>query len=421
MIGAMLMLALPGPAWAQMEAVGEEIVVAALESPSRFWEKQVGVSRGGGFVAAANTNLSGDEGLTGHQWGRLYTSYGAPLDTGFLLNEVELGGNDGNLSLDMAPGGAFVAAWVNNDVWYDVRARRFSAFGDPLGPEIEVAEYCSSTARVAMADSGAFVVAHHDGGPDRDFVLAHIYDALGNPVASPIVVDTYHPTFNTFVSDVATNPVGTFVVVWSSIGSPGTDNDEESIQARCFTAFGTPLGDQFQVNTTIAGSQFGAKAGMADSGAFVIAWDSDSSPGNDAYQESIQMRRYSSACAPLGDQVQVNTYIPDSQKYPDVAVSPNGGSVVVWQSYGGSQEGHSIQARLYTADGQPRGDQFQVNVTTTGNQTGPAVSGDPDAKYVVVWEQDEEMLMARIFYGPMLLFADGFESGNTSSWSFVFW
>ncbi len=71
---------------------------------------------------------------------------------------------------------------------------------------------------------------------------------------------------------------------------------------------------------------------MADSGAFVITWYSESSPGNDTSSNSIQMRRYSSACTPLADQVQVNTYTPGSQKYPDVAVSPNGSSVVVWQS-----------------------------------------------------------------------------------------
>ncbi len=60
-------------------------------------------------------------------------------------------------------------------------------------------------------------------------------------------------------------------------------------------------------------------------------------------------------------------------------------------------------------------------MTTTGNQTEPAVSGDPDGKYVVVWGQEDEMMMARLFYGPMKLFADAFESGNTSGWSIVFW
>ncbi len=86
-----------------------------------------------------------------------------------------------------------MAAWSNTDgdVWYNIRARRFSAFGDPLGPEIAVAESCQVAPRIAMADSGSFVVAHYDGAPGHEYVAAHIYDALGDPVVSPIVVDTY--------------------------------------------------------------------------------------------------------------------------------------------------------------------------------------------------------------------------------------
>jgi hypothetical protein len=238
----------------------------------------------------------------------------------------------------------------------------------------------------------------------------------------PIIVDTYGLDMNVFVQDVAANPIGTFVVVWTSLGSPGSDDDEESIQARCFTASGFPMGDQFQVNTTIEGRQFDAKAGMADSGAFVIVWESESSPGSDDSEKSIQMRRYSSACLPLGPQQQVNTFVNGHQRDPDVTVGPNGSSVVVWESFGSpgdDQDGYSIQARRYGAAGQAIGQQYQVNVTIVGDQFDPAVSGNPDANYVVVWEHEEESLMARPLVGPTFIFSDGFDTGDFFSWSFV--
>ena len=97
-------------------------------------------------------------------------------------------------------------------------------------------------------------------------------------------------------------------------------------------------------------------------------------------------------------------------------------SVIVWKSIGSpgtDQDSSSVQARRYGANGQPRGDQFQVNLTTAGGQFDPSVSGDPDARYVVVWEQDEEMLMARALLGSILILSDGFEDGTFSAWSFV--
>src|SRR2546430_14781880 len=48
---------------------------------------------------------------------------------------------------------------------------------------------------------------------------------------------------------VASGPRGTFVVVWTSDGSLGTDTDSTSIQGRRYDANGNPQGPQFQVNS----------------------------------------------------------------------------------------------------------------------------------------------------------------------------
>ena len=180
------------------------------------------------------------------------------------------------------------------------------------------------------------------------------------------------------------------------------------------------MGDQFQVNTIIGGDQWGSQVAIADSGAFVIVWQSATSSGSDDSGKSIQMRRYSSACMPLSAETQVNTYVNDRQDQPDVTMSPPGSIAVVWRSRGNwdDQSSDCIQARLYNAYGQALGDQFPVNLSTGDAPQTPTISGNPDNKYVVAWKDGDARIKARVFYGPGVVFTDFFESGGFGGWSF---
>jgi hypothetical protein len=218
-------------------------------------------------------------------------------------------------------------------------------------------------------------------------------------------------------------PNGAFVATWGSTGSPGDDDDGRSVQARCFAADGTPIGDQFQVNTTIADDQGRPDVAVADSGAFVIVWESETSSGSDIYNSSVQMQRYSAACMPVGGEIQVNTYPYDWQGEPAVAMSPNGAFTVVWHSDGSpgtDDDATSVQARTFTADGQPMSDQYQVNSTEDGHQRMADVAGNPAARSVIVWDHYPEAFDWTVrgrLYGYPTIFIDDFESGNTSWWS----
>ncbi len=350
-------------------------------------------------------------------WGRRFTSFAAPLDVPFQINAVPGDMYDYSVSIDMAPSGAFVAAWLNRDVGPHLRVQRFSAFGDRVGDLIYPSDDASGEAVVGVADSGAFVVAHWAGL--QEHLLGHMYNSIGDAVLSPFTIET--ASGFQVLHDIAVNANGTFVVTWSGWQSPGDDDDGFSIQARCFTASGTPMGDQFQVNTIIGGDQWGSQVAIADSGAFVIVWQSATSSGSDDSGKSIQMRRYSSACVPLSVETQVNTYVNDRQDQPDVTMSPPGSIAVVWRSRGNwdDQSSDCIQARLYGAYGQALGDQFPVNLTTGDKPQTPTISGNPDSKYVVAWKDGDARIKARVFYGPGVVFTDFFESGGLGGWSFA--
>ena len=87
-----------------------------------------------------------------------------------------------------------------------------------------------------------------------------------------------------------------------------------------------PEGIQFQVNTYTTSSQFGSSVGVASTGAsFVVVWTSRGSSGTDTDGNSVQGQRYSNinGGGPLGSQFQVNTYTTSFQSYPSVAVAPS--------------------------------------------------------------------------------------------------
>lgn len=99
-------------------------------------------------------------------------------------------------------------------------------------------------------------------------------------------------------------------------------------------------------------------------------------------------------------EVQVNERTSGSQANPAVAVDPGGGAVAVWSSYyttpGRSNE---ILARRCDPNGMSAEEEFQVNQTSEGNQTEPAVAMDGRGRWAVVWQGpglEEEDIFLRL-------------------------
>jgi hypothetical protein len=100
---------------------------------------------------------------------------------------------------------------------------------------------------------------------------------------------------------------------------------------------------------------------------------------------------------------QVNTHTTGDQKNTDIAADPLGGFVVVWSSYGQDGSSNGVFAQRFDPNSSPIGEESQINVASSGNQTEPAVAMDAAAGFVVTWqgpgtlEQDREDIFARRF------------------------
>ena len=324
--------------------------------------------------------------------------------------------------------GEFVVVTVQGSA---VEAQRFDAAGMSLGSPIVVSDDTEMEYRdpaVAAQGDDFVVVWATDFGDGEDIldILGRRLGADGMPQGGVFQVNDY--TSGTQAEpEVAALEGGDFVVTWNSVQSPGNDDDFSSIQARAFDSLGQPLSNQFQVNTATLGRQSNpAVAGLAD-GSFAVVWLDRQ--GELADQDGgIAMQRANAQGQLLGGILQVNTYTTGFQRFPDVTALDDGRFVVAWESDGSPENdslGTSILGRAFDASGVPLGDDFQVNALIQGGQVFPSIAGGVEGTWLATWESflspddDSFESVQGQRLGPFTpnVFADGFESGNTASWS----
>ena len=148
------------------------------------------------------------------------------------------------------------------------------------------------------------------------------------------------------------------LIVWDSFGSNGNDNSLLSVQGRMLDIDGIPVGSQFQVNTFISNNQFSARV-SGNGQQFVVVWTSQGSPGNDDSLTSIQGRLFSADGTAIGDQFQVNQSTAGDQFEPDVVMLEDGSFYVVWTDQ--PMVSTFINGRPFAADGSPAGNEIQLS------------------------------------------------------------
>lgn len=334
------------------------------------------------------------------------------------------------LSVARAPGGQFVVASEFSGTDYVVRAQLFDAMGNPQGANINVSEGNGEdiiTVDVDMINDDEFLVVWSLGVAGRRDILGRQMNVDGTPAGDVFVVNTLTAGTQDETA-VALADNGDFAVVWISTTSPGDDNDITSIQGRVFASSGQPLSDQFQVNVNTTARQDRPDIAALADGSWVAAW-SDGSNVGDSQARGIAAQRFDAVGQLLGGSLAVNTFTNGDQILPSVAPLSDGGFIVTWESQGspgGDNLLKSVQGRGYDSLGQPAGDQFQVNSYAPRTQSRAAVATGPDLTSLVVWQsngsagddQSEESIQGQ-FFGPLVpqVFTDGFESGDTVSWS----
>ena len=150
------------------------------------------------------------------------------------------------------------------------------------------------------------------------------------PFGGEFQVNTYTTGFQSFPA-IASDRNGGFVVVWESNGQ---DGDQGGIFGQRYDSSGSKVGPEFAVNSSSTGSQQNPSIAMAKSGRFVVTWELYQFLSSDVFA-----RRFASDGTPLGDDFQVNTYTTGEQHEPAVAMDDAEDFVVVWTGGPGVDRG----------------------------------------------------------------------------------
>lgn len=378
-----------------------------------------------------------------------------------------------SLSADAA--GNFVVAWTRYSYAssMDVFGQRFGSTGLPVGGEFQINAYTTGTQHevsVAAAATGDFVVVWSSYRNYGSFdVFGRRYASDGASIGDEFQINSETTEGNRQEPAVTMADNGDFVVVWTD------ENTEDSsrIFGRRFVSDGTPLGPEFQVNTDTTGAQYQAAAASDPSGGFVVVWLTDSEK---AFPGRVRGQRFAADGTSLGSELHISGAATEDETEPAVAMDAGGNFVVVWGEYSnifgqrvdsaGSLSGNPFQidptggdpatsprismslsgdfvvvwgaltdelhaevkGQLFDRLGSRQGGEFQVNSLSSDDQGSPALSpvrtaGDTDF-FTVVWggpaeEEATELaiLGQRFNRAPSEIFADGFESADTSTWS----
>ncbi|MDA5556024.1 Ig-like domain-containing protein [Shimia sp. MMG029] len=324
-----------------------------------------------------------------------------PLGPETLVNSITVGSQN-NPSVTTLLDGSFVVVWdsFGQDGDLDgIVAQRYSAEGEELGLPTVVNTTgvdIQNNAQVAATEDGGYVVVWQSRNQDNpgDFdigVFGQRFDAAGNPAGDEFQVNDTNVSRTQHDAEVAGVPGGGFAVVY--VDDRGDSSNNVGVRMRLFDAAGTPLGTDFQVNSTTSSTQDQAAVaaiqasagagGLATGGLVVVYRDSSGALGSGS---DILAQRYAPDGTPLGAEFIVNTTTVSTQDDPSVVSLTGGRFVVTWQDQSGA-DGSSIGifAQVYEGDGTAVGSEFQINVETSSSQSDPEVTALDDGGFAVIW------------------------------------
>ncbi|MBN2456109.1 MAG: hypothetical protein JXB29_06175 [Sedimentisphaerales bacterium] len=293
----------------------------------------VAVNDAGNFVVVCQgpqSTLQEDEDI----FARRLDANGQPINGEFIVNTY----TDNRQicpKVAMNKTGAFAVTWERHEVYSSlevtgISCQLYDSNGSTIGNEIQVESFLGCRyPDVAMDDNGDFTVVwmqEKNAYYNSNVVLARQYNDDGSPKGQPLEVSV--TGFNTVTRPaIDTTGNGHFVVAWSSRPN---NTDYYNVYARRYKFDGTSLTDEFIVNTTPSVAQQRPAAAMNNQRQFVILWNSGLEP-NETGREVLG-QKYDEFYNPIGDEFIINTYVVGDQRYPAVAIKPDGRFIAVWQS-----------------------------------------------------------------------------------------
>ncbi|THD82251.1 calcium-binding protein [Aliigemmobacter aestuarii] len=320
---------------------------------------------------------------------RIFNADGTAAGPDFVANTTLAGGQDFPAATALSDGG-FILTWrdQNNlpgiDPLGGIRGQRFDADGAAVGAEFiipDVRTDIQTLPSVEVLSNGnlVYVWQHNGAGTDDDSIgiRARIVTLTGSVIKADFQV-------NNFTDDSQNGPQvvalrdGGFMVAFADRSINSGPGDSE-ISVRFFQNDGTPVASQFRVNTTTAGQQVRAQAAQLENGNIVVTW-------LDTTTFDLVGRIITTNGTPVTDEFAINTTTFGSQLGVKVTALQDGHFMAVWGDDGvGDGSDGAVRGQIFSATGQKVGGEVILNSITTGTQNNPSVATLSDGRVMVVW------------------------------------
>jgi hypothetical protein len=349
---------------------------------------------GGGFLVIWTKPEYGQDVV--NLYGKKYDGFGS--ESSF---KVDLNSNFPNTTPVFAPlkSGGYVLVWVEEtnlakrSIYYQVLNNKFKPRTKRL--LVKCGTHRQANPTIKSLETGGFVIAweyetrHQDGYPEIS-LAAKKYDYRGKEQGKKIDIKSHISADHSDHSDLSITEIegGRLIFTWESKGNVGTEAD---ILA---TVEGDDSQREFVVNAYRADRQTAPCISSLKNNNFVILWESfEPSGGQDGDKSSVYGQVFSPTATRIGEEFQVNTYVKDFQKMPDVTGLKAGGFVAAWESYShnNSQDGDKtgVFGQVFSPTAKKIGEEFQVNTYTPGHQSGASICGIDSGGFVIVWKSWE--------------------------------
>ncbi len=370
---------------------------------------------------------------------------GPPIPRG---PEIQVSATGSNPSVAAFPDGRFVVVW-NGDG--GARARIFDRQGRPAGGEVSL-KLTGTVNHVAADRDGTFLVAW-TGWTLPTSIYVRRFTANGKSRGKLIQANVPSGQ-NRFEPVIAIGADGRFAVAWEAeiLASAPWEQGFTEAAARIFSAQGTPVTPEVIVLEASPAGPPGDDGNHAYPASVALAPDGTLSalvryfgictqsflarvpPGASArssllsldggcgglhsHEQSLAMgkdgslvaafvsfelfaQRFSPNGTPRGEVVTVSEDSARYQADPAVALQAGGSFVIVWVDPDGRDgDGKGIFGRAFNNIGNPRTQDFLVNVTAAGDQFAPAIAASRRGPVVVVWNGPDGILARVLSANP---------------------
>lgn len=245
--------------------------------------------------------------------------------------------------------GSMFVVWASEEAdgsLQGVYGQRFSMTGQKFGTEVRInvaTLYNQRNPAVIGLEDGDYLVAwvsEQQRFMHSVDIFARRYAPNGSPRAGEYVVNAS--------SNLCANPSlaaipGGYVVAWSE-RDPGHPANDWNVVARVMNRDGSPASAQLQLNSVRRGKRYAPRVAYCQ-GQILVVWTSD---WQDGAREGVYGRLLKADGSPVGEEFRVNTTTIGPQIHPTVA-SDGESFLVAFSSFSGLDAGMEVLAQRYSA------------------------------------------------------------------------